>query len=267
MATVVDDVRNLRGQQRIMGLLIVRDLKVRYAGSLLGYVWTVLDPLLMALVYWFIFTEIFHRGGVGERPYIVFLLCGLLPWNWVNGALIDSAKALSQEAKLVRSSNLPREIWVVRVVASKFVEFLFSIPVLAIFMVVFHKGASWYVLTVPVAMALQAVLLLGLSLFLAPVSVLFTDVPRLVRIILRMLFYLSPVVYGLHSLPPVARRILTFNPLTGIFELYRAALFPETFERAHAWPVVGVAAVISVLLLGFGLWVFRRLEGVVLKEI
>ena len=96
-------------------MLVVRDLKVKYAGSVLGYFWSILDPLMMAGVYWFVFTKLIHRQ-LGEAPYIVFLLCGMLPWQWFNAALRSSMKALTKDAKLVRSTNLPREIWVLRTV-------------------------------------------------------------------------------------------------------------------------------------------------------
>ena len=124
----------LWNRRRAIKLLVTRDLKVRYASSTLGYLWSVLEPLLLAGIYWFIFTQIFTRT-VGVEPYIVFLLAGLLPWTWFNGAVTDAARALHTEAKLVRSTNVPREVWVVRVVLSKGVEFLLSLPVLFLFAV------------------------------------------------------------------------------------------------------------------------------------
>ncbi|MTA66675.1 MAG: ABC transporter permease, partial [Actinobacteria bacterium] len=111
----------------MIALLVNRDLRVRYSTSVLGYIWTILDPLLSALVYWFVFTVIFVRSGVGESPYIVFLLAGLLPWTWATSSIQECTRALTAEAKLVRSSNIPREVWVLRVVFSKFMEFLFSL--------------------------------------------------------------------------------------------------------------------------------------------
>src|SRR3954470_14729455 len=96
-------------RRRAVRLLVARDLKVRYASSALGYLWSILEPLLLAGIYWFIFTQVFTRT-VGAEPYIVFLLAGLLPWTWFNGAVTDAARALHTEAKLVRSTNVPREV-------------------------------------------------------------------------------------------------------------------------------------------------------------
>ena len=113
-------------------LLTTRDLKVRYSTSALGYVWSVLDPLVMAGIYWFVFTQVFQRT-VGTGPYIVFLLSALLPWMWFNGAVSDSTRAFLKDAKLVRSTKIPRTIWVTRIVLSKGIEFILAMPVLALF--------------------------------------------------------------------------------------------------------------------------------------
>jgi len=151
--------------RRVLQLLISRDLKVKYASSALGYVWTILDPLMMAFVYWFVFTKLMERA-IGEDPYVVFLLCAMLPWQWANGVLRGSMRALSKDAKLVRSTSLPREIWVLRTVGSKFAEFLFAIPVLAAFAVFTGAQLHWQVVYFPLAAGIQAVLLTGAGLAL-----------------------------------------------------------------------------------------------------
>ncbi|WP_425375206.1 ABC transporter permease, partial [Microbacterium paraoxydans] len=115
-------------------LLSARDLKVRYATSFLGYLWSVLDPLVMSAIYWFVFTQVFRRD-VGEEPYIIFLISALLPWVWFNSSVSDFTRAFKKDARLVRSTAIPRSIWVNRIVLSKGMEYLFSLPVLALFIV------------------------------------------------------------------------------------------------------------------------------------
>ena len=260
-------VRSLVDRRQVLRLLVARDLKVKYADSALGYLWSVLDPLMMAVVYWFVFTVIFTRG-VGREPYILFLLLGLLPWNWTNGAISDSTRSLTADAKLVRSSNMMREVWVLRVVGSKGMEFLFSLPVVLLFVLIYRQTPSWYLLFFPLAILLQATFLVGVTLALASVTVLFTDVQRLVRIVLRVMFYLSPVIYGVQDVyeraPEWTHPLFVLNPLSGIFDLYRASFFPEHFS---GWTEVGVAAVVSAGFLMLGMSTFMRLEGRVLKEI
>jgi len=243
-------------------LLSARDLRVRYATSALGYLWSVLDPLIMSAIYWFVFTQVFDRT-VGQEPYIIFLITALLPWVWFNSAVSDFTKAFSKDARLVRSTAIPRSIWVNRIILSKGIEFLFSLPVLVLFAIITGAPVGWGVLWFPVAVVLQTALLVGLGLLVAPLCVLYSDLERTTRLILRALFYASPVIYSVSDLPGVFRELAAFNPLSGIFTLYRVAFFPESWDTF----VVVVGAVISLAFLGLGLWVFGRLERPVLKEL
>ena len=121
---------------------------MRYSTSVLGYFWSILDPLVMAGIYWFVFTQVFDRG-VGHEPYIVFLLSGLLPWMWFTGAISDATRAFLREAKLIRSTKIPRTIWVARLVLSKGIEFVASIPVLAIFAIATGATLHWEAVLLP----------------------------------------------------------------------------------------------------------------------
>jgi ABC-2 type transport system permease protein len=194
-------------------LLSARDLKVRYSTSALGYLWSILDPLVMSAIYWFVFTVIFQRGSIGAQPYIVFLIAALLPWVWFQTAVSDFTKAFKKDARLVRSTAIPRSIWVMRPVLSKGIEFFFSMPVLIVFVVgtriwgegenVAHVG--WGILLLPVAILLQAVLLIGIGLLVAPLCALYTDLERTTALIMRALFYASPIIYAVQDIPGVLR--------------------------------------------------------------
>jgi ABC-2 type transport system permease protein len=248
---------------RSLWLLTTRDLKVRYSTSFLGYFWSVLEPLVMAGIYWFVFTQIIARD-VGSEPYIVFLLCGLLPWMWFNGALSDATRAFTREAKLIRSTTIPRTIWVARLVLSKAIEFVFSIPVLAIFAIATGAALHWQAVFFLPAILLQAALTLGIGLIIAPLVVFFRDLERAVRLILRFLFYASPIVWGLHDLTKLGLdTVAAFNPLAGIISLYRAAFFPEQLD----WFAVAISAGMSLALLVIGVLLFRGSIRTVLKEI
>jgi len=243
-------------------LLTERDLRVRYSTSVLGYFWSLLDPLVMAGIYWFVFTQVFHRG-VGNEPYIVFLLSALLPWMWFNGAVSDCTRAFLREAKLIRSTRIPRTVWVNRLVLSKGIEFLASIPVLVLFAVVYGAPLSTGVIFFPLAILIQTVLTAGIGLIVAPLVVFFRDLERAVKLVLRFLFYASPIIYGTSDLPAELHFWAAFNPLSGIFSLYRAAFFPGHLD----WFVIGVSAAMSLGFLALGLLVFARSERSVLKEI
>jgi ABC-2 type transport system permease protein len=254
-------------RREVVRTLVVRDLQVRYQRSWLGYVWTVLDPLAMSAIYFLVFVGIFKRGDVGHKPYFLFLVIGLLSWQWFSGTLTDTARSLLQDAKLVRSTNLPREVWVVRVVLAKGIEYVYSLPVLALFAIAYGLRGdvhfSWRLVLLPLGVALQFFLLVGIGLLLAPVTALVTDMQRVIRILLRMAFYATPVIYAQLKVPHPWNRILELNPMTGVLELQRAGFFREGLQvRA-----VLVSVVASVLIFLLGSWTFTRLERSVLKEI
>jgi ABC-2 type transport system permease protein len=244
-------------------LLTVRDLRVRYSTSVLGYFWSILDPLVMAGIYWFVFTQVFDRT-VGEQPYIVFLLCALLPWMWFNGAVSDTTRAYLREAKLIRSTKIPRTIWVARLVLSKGIEFVASIPVLIVFAIITGATLHWEAVYFVLGILLQTILTMGVGLIVAPLVVFFRDLERATKLALRFLFYASPIIYGLSDLTELGLEVwAAFNPLAGIFSLYRAAFFPDQLN----WMAVGIGAAMSVVILGIGILVFTRTERAVLKEI
>lgn len=253
--------------RRSLWLLTTRDLKVRYSTSFLGYFWSILDPLVMAGIYWFVFTVVFGRG-VGHEPYIVFLLSGLLPWMWFTGAISDCTRAFTREAKLIRSTTIPRTIWVTRLVLSKGIEFVASIPVIALFAIATLWSATpaqlhWEAVYVIPAILLQAILTTGIGLIVAPLVVFFRDLERAVKLVLRFMFYASPIIYGLGDLPEPLQPWAALNPLSGIFAMYRAAFFPQELDLF----AILVSTVMSLALLGIGIAVFRRTVRTVLKEI
>lgn len=267
---LLDRGRELVERRQVLWLLVVRDLKVRYASSKLGYVWTVLDPLMMAGVYFLVFGVFFDARDRGLDPYIVFLVIGVLAWQWFNSGVVDTTRALQSEARLVRSTRLPREIWVLKIVGAKGVEFLLALPVIAVFMVFNGRPPTWNIFwALPLAVLLQAVLVSGLGLALAALTVMVTDLQRVVRILLRVTFYLSPVLYSVHVLQerfgePWITRVVAFNPMAGIIDLYRRAVFEDT---QLPWEFPAISAAVCVTIFFVGAWVFRRLEPAVLKEL
>ncbi len=265
--TTPEIVRELWRTRRTLWILIRRDLKVRYADSVLGYLWSVLEPLLMSIIYWFVFTVIFHRS-VGEDPYIVFLLSGLLPWMWFTTGLTEGSKALRSQRRLIASTALPRQIWVLRSVGAMTVEFLFSVPVFVLFMLVYRPDFNLRLLLIPIGLVIQLTLLLGLGYLLAPITMLFRDTEPVIRLVNRALFYASPIIYSFDdvmgaSMPGALKILYELNPVTGIMQCYRAGFFPV----ATNYQVIAIAAVIAAVTLAVGWFAFMRMERAVLKEI
>nr|WP_205864764.1 ABC transporter permease [Planctomonas sp. JC2975] len=246
-------------------MLTKRDLHVRYTTNVLGYVWSILDPLLMAGIYYLVFVVVFKRGNTpSESPYIVFLLAGLLPWTWFNGAVSDFTRAFSREAKLIRSTAIPRTIWINRIVLSKGIEFALSLPVLALFVIFSGAHVHWQIVFYPLAVLITAVLLVGIGLIVAPLVVFFKDLERAVKLLLRLLFYASAVLYPVNDVPKgsLFRYFIDANPLVGLFGMYRSGFFPEDLH----WSLVIISALGSLIFLVVGWLVYSRTIRSVLKE-
>ncbi|MFZ9353591.1 MAG: ABC transporter permease, partial [Candidatus Nanopelagicales bacterium] len=180
------------GKFGALRILIYRDLQIRYAGTWLGYLWTLLDPLAMAFIYWLVFTQIIGAKNIGEQPYILFLLTGILSWTWFNGSVTDSARSLVVESKMVRSIAIPRYLWVIKSIGAKGTEFLLAFPILIIITLITQQNVNLQIFWIILAIVLQFLLLSGIGLILAPLTVLARDTSNLLRILLRMMFYLTP---------------------------------------------------------------------------
>ncbi|MBB5999367.1 ABC transporter permease [Streptomonospora salina] len=264
--------------RRIVGLLVRRDLKVRYQGSVLGYAWSMLEPLAMAGIYFFVFGLVFDtdRGvpGGGDAPggYLLFLISGLLPWLWFSQSLNRAPNAILSHSRLITTLRVPREVFPVQEAAAKFVDYLLTWPVLLAFVAVLggRTSAQGLMVWLPLAVTAQLVLTVGTTLLLATVNVLVRDVERIVRILNRVLFYASAIIIpsGLvldsGRFPAWFTTLFQLNPLLGIFKMHHAVWYPADAPGALAL-TASVAG--PVLVLAAGCATFRRLEAPVLKEL
>ena len=245
-------------------LLVFRDLQIRYAGTWLGYLWSLLDPLFMSLIYWLVFTVILGARGVGEQPYLLFLLAGILPWVWLASSLNDSSRALITENRLVSSIALPRALWVIKSITAKAMEFIFALPILIGLAIIFGKSVTWELLWFPVAFILQYLLLVGIGLLLAPLTVLARDMKNIIRLVVRLGFYLTPIIYSVSDVPAQGQFLSYLNPMTGIVTLYRAGFWPQGTEILY--PLLS-AVLWALGLFALGLFFFKKIEATVLKEV
>ena len=242
---------------------IYRDLQIRYAGTWLGYFWTLLDPLAMSAIYWFVFSYIVGAKSLGEQPYILFLLTGILSWTWFNGAVTDSARSLVMESKMVRSIAIPRYLWVIKSIGAKGTEFVLALPILVVISIIASAEVSAALLFIPLAFVIQFLLLSGIGLILAPLTVLARDTTNILRILLRMMFYLTPIIYGVSDIPERFQSIAYLNPMTGIISMYRAGFWNDP---NLVTPIV-FSVIISLIIFVTGVIFFKKVERSVLKEV
>jgi ABC-2 type transport system permease protein len=265
----VSSITALWGSRNILSLLIRRDLVVKYQSSVLGYLWSLIEPLTVAATYWFIFGVLYgEKVGDGDVPYVLYLASGLFAWIWISGVLGEATTALTAQNRLITTIRMPREIFAIGRVAAKGFEYLASLPVLVLVAILLHGHFGWHLFYLPLAITVEAVFLVGLALLLASLNVMLRDTEKVARLLQRVLLYTIPVIYPLSrvldsGLPGWLKEAYQLNPLVGIIELHHAVWS----RTPPVWNAIWVAMIGSVLMLGIGYWVFRRLEPAVLKEL
>ena len=261
-------LNNLAGlwRHRALGFVLVsRELKARYRGSVLGFFWSLLNPLLMLAVYTIVFAFIFPGRSPSTSPYALFLFTGLLPWNWLAGGLTDAASSLTTHGALLRKILFPAEVLPLVAVAAQAVHFVLALPVLAAGLALGAAGAlgppvplGWPLVQAVPLFLLEGVFVAGLGLFLAALTVHFRDVKDILATGLTLWFFATPILYALPDLRAARlRAALLWNPATPFFEAWRDAFFRGAWVAPERWGVL-VLVSLAAFLLGYAL--FDRLR-------
>ncbi len=232
----METLRHLRELWQYRGLihnLVVRDLKVRYKSSILGVAWSWLSPLLMMVVYTLFFTIFLRRDNIPHYP--VFLLCGLLSWNFFNDSVFQATSSIIDNAHLIKKVYFPREVLPVSIVLANLVNFLIALPIFFILALISGAPLTWWVLLLPITILIQVAFIAGLALFLATLNVFYRDTQHILGVIMLAWFFLTPVFYPITDVPQQVtvlripfdaqlwlRRL---NPMASIIASYRDLLY------------------------------------------
>jgi ABC-type polysaccharide/polyol phosphate export permease len=264
---VLANLRQLLRYRALIASLVARELKARYRGSVLGFFWSFINPLLLLLIYTFVFTVVMPgaRGG-GVEPYAVFLFCGILPWVWFSGSLLESSNVLIAGANLIKKVVFPAEVLPIVTVLAGLVHFAFGLPILAVFLAYYRTPvAPLDLLWLPLIVAAQLLLTLGLALIVSALTVHFRDVRDLLQNLLTVWFFATPIIYPLWNAPERWRRLLELNPFTQIVVAYQEVLFrPGPFTE---WPRLLAVLVGAALVFFIGYFVFDRLRETLAEEV
>jgi lipopolysaccharide transport system permease protein len=252
--------------------LTVRDLKVRYKNSVLGVAWSLLNPILMMLVFTLVYTVML--GQSNQRDYAAFVLCGLLPWNFFSASIMGGVGSVVNNGYLIKKVYFPRAVLPSSIMMSNLVNFLVALPVY--FALAWLLGVRFtpYVLLLPLVVLVEMIFILGMSLLLSAVNVFYRDVQQIMEVIILAWFFLTPVIWDVSLLPvsrvvlgvdvPVQRLTYIFNPMASIIAAYRDILY---YGRSIGWDFfLRTAITVSIVLL-IGFFVFNRLKGRFAEEV
>ena len=261
------ELSNLYRHRQLIAALTARDLKARYRGSILGFFWSLANPLLLLAVYTLVFTKFFPQQVV--TPYPLFLFAGILPWTFFAAAVLESTSSISANAGLIKKVMFPAEALPLVVVLSHLVHFVAALPIFIAAILAFAAFGkfhlSWTIFLAPVLMLLQAIFVAGLAMIVSSASVLFRDLRDIVANLLQLGFFVTPILYlisGIQSRP--IRAMLRVNPMTPFVVSYQDVLFFGRLPNpSDAFLMVMYAA--GSLYLGF--LVFDRLRDTLAEAI
>lgn len=245
-----------------------KELKVKYRGSVLGFFWSLLNPILTMLVYSFVFS-ILSRGGVKE--FAIFLICALLPFNFLQNSVNQGTGSIISNSNLVNKIYFPREILPLSIVFSNLINYFFEL--IALFAVLAFMGYKFYLFLYifPLLVLIQIFLVAGVTLLVSALNVLFRDLQHLITIVMMVWFFGTPIIYPLSMVPEKFQIYMKFiNPMTIYVAYYRNIFYYVKYPEGAGFPSVletVTALGITLLLFFIGYYVFKRLEPRFAEEI
>lgn len=255
-------LRGLRDYGHLLRNLVVKDLKLKYRGSVLGFVWSLANPLLMIVVYTIAFTYILRIPTPG---FVFYLMLGILAWTYFANAIAMSSGAIVDSGGLVRSVWFPRAILPFATVLFNFAQYVLTVAIfLPVLMVVYEKPLTAPALVYPLVLLLQTLFTAGLALLLAVATAFFRDVRHLVDVALAVLFWATPIVYESSRIPESIRPWARLSPLAPYVTAYHDIFYYQRWPGADVWVL---AAGYAFVALAAGLWLMTRTEDRLTEQV
>jgi ABC-type polysaccharide/polyol phosphate export permease len=261
---MIAQIRSLLRYRLLIASLVSRELKARYRGSVLGFVWSFVNPLLLLLTYGLVFTYVFPGvRSPAVEPYFLFLFCGILPWTWFQSSLAEASNVLISGGNLIKKVLFPAEVLPSVTVLANMVHFLLGLPVMLAFLLYGGRLTPWALLAL-LPLLVQLVFTLGLALLFSALTVHFRDLKDILHHVLHLWFWGTPILYAYAEMQGTFRQVLRLNPLAHVFVSYQETLFHGRFEHLRGLALAGLVALLTFAL---GAFVFDRLRDTLAEEV
>lgn len=248
-------LKELYDYREMVFSLVKKDLRGRYKGSVLGFLWTFINPLLQLMVFTLVFSVIMKAG---YDQYYLFLFVALVPWMFFASSVQDGSTAIIREKDMVKKIYFPREVMPIATVTSGFVNMLLTFIVIFIVLIISGKGLNpLALLCLPFVMVVEYILCLGIAMIVAALTVYFRDLQYILGIFTMALQYMTPVMYGSEMVPDWAMPIFQANPMTPIIEMYRQILYYKTVPEMLSLLYVLLLGIVFIVL---GFFCFNKLQ-------
>jgi lipopolysaccharide transport system permease protein len=247
--------KDIWAYRELLFFLTWRDVKVRYKQTALGAAWAILQPLFMMIIFTIFFGRLAGVASAGI-PYPLFALAGLVPWTFFSNAITASGNSLVGSANLITKVYFPRLIVPAAAMLAGLVDFLLAFMLLVLLMFYYRVTLTAQILFLPVLVLLTALFSLGVGTWMSALNVKYRDVRFALPFLIQLWLFVSSVIVPSSSLPQKWRWLLMLNPMSGIIEGYRSALFGLPFD----WPALGTASVLTIVTLVYAIYAFGRVE-------
>lgn len=235
-----------------LGNFVINNLRMRYRRSLLGFLWSLLNPLLMMIVVSVVFSTIFK---VDLNVYGIYIFTGLAPWGYLNAAILGGCQTFINAEGFLKKVYLPKALFPLSSVATETVNFLFSILSLYILSLALGNQIRISILLLPFVILITFVFNLGWSMFLGTITAYFRDLSQIMLVVFQALFYLTPIIYTVDTIPENFRWFIYFNPLYYYVNLFRKTIYGTDALTVADWGIpIGLAFVMFII----GIWVLMR---------
>nr|PZN34569.1 MAG: hypothetical protein DIU67_04765 [Actinomycetota bacterium] len=253
---LLDPFRNMWNKRGLIGLLVARDLTLRYKRSVLGVWWTILNPLLTTLIYWLVFQNIFGRQGEDGVPFVVYLLSGtLFVSTFFSQGVLACGTSLMGGRNILSKVRVPGEVFAVTASVAAAVNFAIGLVILAGIQLLQGPGIPWTIVLVPIPLLAMLMFVTGVGMLIASAAIHFYDVIDFVRVLLQLAVWMVPTFYPLDIIPDSLLPFIKINPLFSYLRVFRGFMYEGTFAPTWNFAYMGVSAVVALLL---GVWVFSR---------
>ena len=249
-------IRNLWQYRELFYFLSLRDLKVRYRQAIFGIAWALISPIVLAIVFWFIF-GLFLKIHSGPTPYLLLIFTRLTFWNFFSQTVSSSATSVTSNSNLVLKSYFPREILVFSPIVVRLVDLASSFIVLILLMVFYKIGISFNVLWIIPILLLEVLLISAFALIFSSLNVYFKDVSAFLPLLMTAWLFATPIIYSIEKIPQQYQKILFLNPMTGIVEGIKSSLL---LKSPPDFLPLSFSLVITIALFLIGYVLFKKLE-------
>ena len=254
-------IKEIYNYRHMLKTLIKQDIDGRYKGSVFGFLWSLLNPLLLLVVYSLVFQIIF-KADIENYPIYLFIC--LMPWNMFANTIFNGTMCVSNNSSIIKKVYFPREVLPLSVVVSNVIQYCYSFVIVLLALLISGVGVSWYILLLPLIVLIQAIFSLGIIMILGAVNVYIRDVQYIMTPVMMIWMYATPILYSINMVPEKYLSLYMLNPMANLIKAYQDILYNQVMPNFQN---LGIIFLVSIAVLAVGYKVFNKLQRRFAEEV